>query len=263
MKPYMAVLVIRMKALFQYRAAALAGLATQTFWAMVKMMILQAFYAHSTGGQPISLHQGIMFIWLGQAFLGLIPFSFDKDIEAQIRTGNVAYELVRPIDLYGTWFFKSLGLRLIPTTMRSIPLLIVAVCIFDFSPPASAASCIAVFVSLIFSLLLSSAITTMAMTTMFWTLSGEGILRLLPHLAMLLSGMVVPLPLFPSWLQPLVSLQPFRGIVDIPIRLYMGLIPSHEMIYYLGFQVVWTVIFIWLGRALIQKALKQLVIQGG
>ncbi len=263
MKPYLAMLVIRIKALLQYRAAALAGIATQTFWAVVKMMIIQAFYTHASGEQPISLHQAVMFIWLGQALLGLIPFSFDKDIEAQVRSGNVAYELVKPIDLYGMWYFKSLGLRLIPTVMRSVPLLIVALCLFDFSPPDSLAAGVAVGISLVLSLCLAAAITTMAMTTLFWTLSGEGVLRLLPHFAMLLSGLIVPLPLFPSWLQPVVSLQPFRGIVDIPIRLYLGVIPVADAGYYLMFQAVWTILLIYLGRVLVRKALKQLVIQGG
>ena len=31
-----------------------------------------------------------------------------------------------------------------------------------------------------------------------------------------LSGALVPLPLFPDWLQPALALQPFAGLVDIP-----------------------------------------------
>ena len=105
--------------------------------------------------------------------------------------------------------------------------------------------------------------TTLVSISLFWTLSGEGIQRLLPHFAVLLSGMVVPLLLFPSWMQPFLNIQPFRGIMDIPCRLYTGVIPVSETLYYLGFQLAWICILVLIGQRLIQKAIRQFVIQGG
>lgn len=106
MNGYLAILKGRLACLFQYRAAALAGFATQVFWCVVKVMILTAFYAQSAALQPISLAQAITFIWLGQALLPLLPWNIDKEIEAQVKNGNVAYEQIRPLDLYWLWFFS-------------------------------------------------------------------------------------------------------------------------------------------------------------
>ena len=36
------------------------------------------------------------------------------------------------------------------------------------------------------------------------------------------SGLIIPLPLFPDWLQPLLYWQPFRGLADVPYRIYGG-----------------------------------------
>src|SRR5262245_197027 len=99
MKAYLAILKGRLAALFQYRAAALAGLTTQIFWGFVKIMIMSAFFAQSAASQPISLAEAITFIWLGQALLQLLPWNIDKEIEFQVKSGNVAYELIRPLDL--------------------------------------------------------------------------------------------------------------------------------------------------------------------
>ena len=115
MRAYLALFKTRFAVLFQYRAAALAGLATQIFWGIVKVMILTAFYAQSTSPQPITLLQGTTFIWLGQALLQLLPWNIDKEVEAQVKNGNVAYELIRPLDLYWHWFFRSMAMRLVPT----------------------------------------------------------------------------------------------------------------------------------------------------
>ncbi len=42
--PYLAVYATRFRALLQYRAAALAGLGTQFFWGLIRMMIYVAFF---------------------------------------------------------------------------------------------------------------------------------------------------------------------------------------------------------------------------
>lgn len=261
MKPYLAILEGRLAVLFQYRAAAFAGLLTQIFWGIVKMMILMAFYKQSTSSQPLSLSQAITFIWIGQALLQLLIL--DKEIETQVKSGNVAYELVRPLDLYWIWFFRSFGMRFATTLLRSIPLFLVAGIFFKFPLPASWAIGAAFGASLIFSALLSCAITTIVSISLFWTLSGEGIQRLLPHVSILLSGMVIPLPLFPDWMQPFLNVQPLRGIIDIPSRLYTGVIVGPDILFYLGFQLLWTLIFIFGGKVLIKKAVKQFVVQGG
>ncbi|HEV8051371.1 MAG TPA: ABC-2 family transporter protein [Parachlamydiaceae bacterium] len=263
MKAYLAILYVRMVTLFQYRGAAFAGVATQIFWAMIKTMILTAFYAQAPTSQPISLTQAITFIWLGQALLALLPWNIDKELETQIKNGNVSYELVRPINLYSLWYARAFAIRTVPTIMRCIPVFIIAILFFELSAPISWAAALAFAISLIFGSFLSTAITTLIIISLFWTISGEGIQRLMPHVALLLSGLIVPLPLYPEWLQPFLNLQPLRGVIDIPSRLYTGVIPAHEAFYYLGFQLIWILILVGIGRWLMGRALKQIVIQGG
>src|SRR5512134_971599 len=104
---YIAIVSARFRALLQYRAAALGGLFTQTFFGLVRIMIMQAFYAASIVGVPMTLPNAIGYVWLGQATLLLLPWRIDEDVAAQVRTGTVVYELARPLDLYGLWFARS------------------------------------------------------------------------------------------------------------------------------------------------------------
>jgi ABC-2 type transport system permease protein len=263
MKAYLAILYARMATLFQYRAAAFAGVATQIFWGIIRTMILTAFYAQASSSQPISLAQAIAFIWLGQALLALLPWNIDKELEAQVKNGNVFYELVRPINLYCLLYTRAFAIRTVPTIMRCIPVFMIAILFFGLSAPISWAASLAFGVSLIFGSLLSAAITTLIIISLFWTISGEGVQRLMPHVALLLSGLVVPLPLFPEWLQPFLNFQPLRGVIDIPSRLYTGVIPAQEAFYYLGFQLIWILILVGTGSWLMGRALRQVVIQGG
>ncbi len=263
MKPYLAIFRARFQILFQYRAAALAGLGTQVFWGIIKVMILQAFYAQSTSPQPMTLAQAMTFLWLGQGLLMLLPWNIDKEIEAQIRSGDVAYELVRPVDLYWSWFNKAMAMRIVPTLLRAIPMFFIAGFFFNLGLPVSLEVVPGFLASVVLACLVSAAITSTVIISMFWTISGEGIVRMLPHTVILLSGMVVPLPLFPDWMQPFLNIQPFRCILDIPSRIYTGLIPMEETLFYLCFQGLWLAFFIIAGKLLIQRAIKKFVIQGG
>ncbi len=263
MKTYLSILQNRMSVLFQYRTAALASIFTQFFWGAIKVMVITAFYANVSSPQPLSLFQAVTFIWIGQAFLQLLPWQIDKEIEYQIKNGNIACELIRPLDLYWYWFTRSLAMRIIPTLWRSLPLFLLASLFFNFPLPISWLSAVAFGFSFILAVILSTAITVLLIISLFWTVSGDGLLCLAPHVSLFLSGLIVPLPLFPTWMQPFLNLQPLRGIIDIPSRLYTGVIPFNQVPYYLGFQVFWILILIFIGKKLMQKALRQFVIQGG
>lgn len=263
MNPYIAILRCRFSALFQYRAAAFAGLVTQLFWGFIKTMILAAFYVESGGPQPITLSQAVSFIWIGQALIQLLPWNVDREDEDLVRTGNVVYLLTRPLNLYWFLFYRSMAIRLVPTLIRCIPLFVTAFLFFGLSAPISLTAGILFILSLFCSLLVSTGITSLVVISFFWTISGEGIKRLLPHTTVFLSGMIVPLPLFPDWMQPFLSLQPFRCIIDIPCRLYTGVIPTDQAGWYLGLQLLWALIFVVSGLYLTRRATHRLVIQGG
>jgi cytidine deaminase len=124
--PYRAVFSARVRTLLQYRTAALAGMSTQLFFGFVRVMIFTAFYQSSSAAQPMGYADAVTYIWLGQAMLMLIFLHVDPDVGEMIRTGTVAYELVRPVDLYGLWYCRAVTARLVPTLMRCTPILIVA-----------------------------------------------------------------------------------------------------------------------------------------
>ena len=106
--------------LLQYRAAALAGMSTQLFWGLIRVMIFEAFYRTSTQAQPMTYAEVVNYVWLGQALFALLPWAPDNDVRTMVRTGTVAYELVRPVDLYAFWYSRALANRIAPTLLRSL-----------------------------------------------------------------------------------------------------------------------------------------------
>ncbi|MBI3890158.1 MAG: ABC-2 family transporter protein [Candidatus Wallbacteria bacterium] len=263
MKPYLAVVAARFRVHVQYRAAALAGAGTQLFWGLIRVMIFEAFYRSSTAVQPISMAQVASYVWLSQATFAMLPDHVEAEIRDTIRDGNVASELLRPVDIYWVWYCRCLSFTLIPTLMRCFPILLLAGLFFGLKPPPSAAAAAAAGAALLGAMLLSSAITALVSIGLLWTISGEGIARLSFAAAYLFSGMMLPLPLFPDWLRAIAVALPYHGVIDVPFRLYLGHIPPSAAPAALAAQAGWIVALVLAGRLLLKRGLTRLVVQGG
>ena len=263
MRPYSSLLAARFRALLQYRAAALAGVVTQVFFGFVRVMVFRAFHEASAQPAPLSPAATTAYIWLGQAFLLLGMLGVDAELAALVRSGGVAHELVRPVDLHSAWFARVLAGRAAPTALRALPILALALVIGHLWLPASLAGAALTALSLVLALALGTALYTLVTISLLWTISGEGVARLLPPVAFMLSGMIVPLPLFPEALQPLLHALPFRGLLDVPSRIWLGVMPPDEIAPALLQQLAWTLVLVAAGRLLLARGVRRVVVQGG
>jgi ABC-2 type transport system permease protein len=260
---YSAIFSARCRTLLQYRAAALAGLTCQLFWGLVRMAIFTAFYALTAKTQPLSLPEVITYLWLTQAFFRMMPMGPDGEVRGLIHNGAVAYELTRPLDLYNLWFARSIASLSAPVVLRCFPMLVIAGLFFDMQAPASLDAAIAFCAAMLCALILGAAIQTLLTISLLWTISGDGINRLASVALWIFSGTILPLQLFPDWLQPVLNFLPFRGLIDLPFRLYTGNIPSSEAIGVFAHQLVWSVVIIAFGRLVLSFGIRRMVVQGG
>src|SRR5215472_11978688 len=227
-RPYLAILSARFSLMLQYRTAALAGFATQCWWGVIKIMVLAAFYA-GNARQPISLSQAITYVWLGQAFLALLPWQADADIAVAAETGNVGYERLRPVDTHALWLMRAMAWRVANASLRALPMFGVAAVVLPlvglgawaWRPPASVGAGILFALSIFLTVLLSSAFTVLLNCAVV-ALKTRRASNIAPMFVNALSGMIVPLVLLPRWAQPFLFWQPFAGLVDIPYRIYFG-----------------------------------------
>jgi ABC-2 type transport system permease protein len=270
LRPYVAVLRARFYLLLQYRAAAFAGFLTQCWWGAIKIMVLTAFF-RGVASTPMTLRQTIDYVWLGQAFLTLLPWSADPEIALMVRTGNVAYERLRPLDTYAFWFSRAVARRTARPLLRAIPMVLTAAVLLPLigmeewalSPAANWEAGVLFAVSMVLLVCLSSAIATLMDILTVVTLSERGVNALGAPIIIVFSGSLIPLPLLPEWMQPFMHLQPFAGLLDIPFRIYSGHLAGMEAALGLANQLVWSLVMVALGQLLMSRAMTRLQVQGG
>ncbi len=131
----------------------------------------------------MNLAQIAAYVWLGQALLGLLPWNVDGELSEKMLSGAVAYELLRPLDLYAFWYARTVALRTATTFLRMIPMVVVAgldACRWSDSVRGRfhrlrvrcGAACF--LVSLTATVALAAAITNLMHVALIWTLSGRG-----------------------------------------------------------------------------------------
>lgn len=271
LRPYRAAFRARFQLMLQYRAAALAGFATQCWWGGIRVMVFAAFYGVNAAAAPISLGNAITYVWLGQALLALLPWVADPEIGQAVRGGGVGYDRLRPVDAYGYWYARTLGWMLARALPRAALMLLAAgivlplVGLGDWSwrPPSGLAAAVLFVPAFMLMTALGAAVLMLANVVVAASLNERGVNAVLTPLVVVFSGNLLPLDFFPDVLRPFLYLQPFAGLVDIPFRIYFADLSGGAALQGLALQTFWTVVLIGLGRLVMARMMLRLEMQGG
>ena len=267
MNKYQAVFRIRFIGALQYRAAAAAGMATQFVWGFMEIFAFAAFYRANPASFPMEFSQTVSYIWMQQAFLALFMMWFwDNDIAEAVLSGSIAYEMVRPVDLYFRWLSQAAAYRLARALLRCVPILLVAFIVpqpYRMSLPPDIWQFILFLLSTVLSLGVVVSFSMLMYISLFYTISPMGVRIIVTVLSDFLAGATVPLPFFPDPFRAALGLLPFAAMQNMPLRIYSGNIAGLDAFRGIVLQVFWLAVLLCIGRFAMSRALKKVIVQGG
>lgn len=267
MKKYASFFRIRFIHGLQYRTAAVSGMITQFIWGIMEILLFRAFYQASPESFPMTFQALSNYVWLQQAFLALYLIWFwESQLFDSITNGDVAYELCRPVRLYNMWFVRGMAVRLSKAVLRCIPVLLFAWLLpapYGLTLPANFRTWFFTLLSMTLAFLLVIAFGMIVYMSVFYTISSQGIKLLASSVSEFLGGAVIPLPFLPDGIREIVNILPFASAQNVPFRIFGGDLTGREMYISLLLQCFWFITFLLIGRAMEQRALKRVVIQGG
>jgi len=265
MKQYCSLFRIRFINGLQYRAAAAAGLLTQFAWGFMEILAFMAFYRANPAAFPMQFSHLVSYIWIQQAFLTLLmPWGNSGEAIESIVSGNIAYDLARPIDIYNRWFCETIADRVSKAVLRCAPVLTIAFFLphpFTMTLPPSFLQFLMFIISLILGLCVVTAFSILDFTSTFYTMSRYNAVFIIT--ADLLAGGYVPLPFFPEPIRKALELTPFAAMQNRPLRIYSGDITGRDALTGIALQVFWFAVLLLAGKLLMRKSLKRVVSQGG
>lgn len=266
MKKYFSFFRLRLVTGLQYRSAAAAGIVTQFFWGFMEIMMFQAFYEADPSAFPMTHEALAAYVWLQQAFLAFFAaWIFDNEIFEAILSGDIAYELCRPIRIYDMWSARNAANRLARGALRCMPLLIVAVFLpkpYGLRAPADLIHFGLFAITLALGLMVMVAFSMLIYALACFTISPEGLRILFSSTVEFFAGAVIPLPFFPEGMRQIMEMLPFAAMQNVALRVYSGNLAGQELLKAVGLQIFWLTALVTLGKLLCGRAERRAVIQG-
>ena len=249
----------------QYRIAAWAGLATQFAWGFMEILAFSAFYRSNPAVFPMEFEHLVSYVWIQQAFLALLaPWGGGVNAVETIVSGNIAYDLVRPIDIYNRWFFETAADRMSRAALRCAPILIVAFMLpppFRMTLPSDLRQLALFIVSAPLGMCVVTTYWLLDSISAFYTMSRQNALFVI--LADFLAGGYIPIPFFPEPFRKIAEFLPFAAMQNMPLRIYSGDISGIDAVRGIGLQLFWFTVMLILGKLLMKRSLKRVIMQGG
>jgi ABC-2 type transport system permease protein len=146
---------------------------------------------------------------------------FNQAVDQEVRTGDVAYTLVRPYSYAAHHCANYLGER----TVRFVTTLAIgcALALLYVGPvPLSPANVAYGLVALALGVAIDFAGTFGIALLAFWIEDTWSVNLIYDRLIMLLGGMMLPLEVFPGWLAGVARALPFSAVVYGPARVTLG-----------------------------------------
>lgn len=247
-----------------YPLAALAGVAANSMFGLVKASVLLAAVG-AAGGSLRGYGTTTMaaYVWISQGLIGFIQPWGGSQIATTTRSGQVAIDLTRPVDLQHAHIADDVGRGLFGLIPRTLPTLAVGALTTGLFLPGTAAPYLLGVTSAILAVVLSSACRYALGVLGFWVVDARGLQTLYMVFGSFLAGLFVPLPLMPPWLQTVAACTPFPSLLMSPVDLLSGRVTGMSAYVVLVQQALWLAAVWALGAWLTRAGSRRLEIQGG
>lgn len=247
-----------------YRAAVWAGVVTNSVFGLIRASVLLAAVS-AAGGELAGYDAGqaSTYVWLGQGLLAAVAIWPWSEIADRVRTGDIAVDLARPVDLQLGWWARDLGRAAFLLPARGLPPLLVGAVLVGVEPARSWLAYPLGAVSVVLAVSVSFQLRFLLNLIAFWTVDVRGYLGFYFVLVGPLSGVLLPVHVLPGWLRVVAYSTPFPAMFQTPIDVLGGRVVGADALPVLLAQAAWLVGMVLLGRLVGRRAFARLVVQGG
>jgi len=257
---YKSVFCANVKAQLAYRGIVLEIAFYYIMECVLLVFLWRAIYSgnHTLYGRTLAQMKG--YLLASSAFSSIYSYPSIHFLSLDIRNGEIAYTLSRPIDFQAQFIFKNLG-RTVSSMLVIAPFYILLSLAFGATPSGNAFFTVS---SLAMGILLCISFDFCLGVLCFWTENSWGVSLARQIALQYLSGAFVPLDCFPPQIAKILrDYFPFSGIVYFPVQFATQ---RFSMTYFLDrvkFQAAWCLMFLVFGRLLYLLVRRITTVNGG
>lgn len=179
-----------------YRVSYFTNLFTRILFVYISVAIWSALYRNRAQVKGINLEEMIAYAVVSIILTVLFETRAIGEVDAKVRSGEIATDLMKPMDLQLYLFFSALGIALFNILMVILPITIISFSFFRVLPPRSFLLFLYFLISLSLGFLIIFSIDFMVGMVSFWTLRAWGLWICKATILRFFAGAFVPLWFF-------------------------------------------------------------------
>jgi ABC-2 type transport system permease protein len=226
----------------QYRASLFIWMIAQVLEPLVYLIVWSTVSNGSGGSVGGYTARGFAAYYLALMLVNQVTYTWIMyEYEYRVKHGSLSFALLKPVHPIHSDISDNLSSKLVTLPI----LLLVAGVLALFFHPAAALTGWAVLAfipALVLAFLVRFLLEWTLALAAFWTTRVNALNQVYFVLMLFLAGQIAPLSLFPSWLQIVADILPFRWMLGFPVELVLGRLTPLQALAGLGAQGVWLIV---------------------
>lgn len=263
MKAYLFVTKIKVQTVLAYRFNVISAILIQCLIMYAMSCFWIAAYGGTEAVSGVGQRDMITYTMISVIMGNLLTMGVQSRIANSVRSGSVALDMLKPVNIYGIYLSEDIGDFLAAVFQKAIPLLLVGTVMFGFPAPASLVRFVLFLFSFGIGYIINWILAALLGLCAFKTLRLGPLANAKGFIMKLLSGSIFPLWFFPHGFRSVLELLPFVNIYQLPLGIYIGQYTADEIMFRTCLQLAWCM-GLWLIFNVLQKKMAAVVlIQGG
>lgn len=263
MRKYADLAIIGTKEHTAYLNSVWANFLAKIVYLYMQFSLWNALFSSNAGRNiPLSHDETIRYIIAATLISTFMECDVTMWINGQIQSGDVANQLIRPIEYRIMIFAKHIGTSAVKLLIYTLPFGILTALFYHddlFCKEQLLYGILSIILAYMIQFLYSLIIGLMA----FWLIVTWPLNMLLAAVYKLLSGSWIPAAMFPKLLTTINMFLPFRAIYAIPVTIITTPMSPGSIRENLCFQLIWLAVLFLLSEVTWITGKNKLIVQGG
>ena len=246
-----------------YRAATVAGIATNTFFGILLTSAVIAVARQRGEVNGYDEQDLVTQVWVMQGLLMTIAIWGWTELGDRIRSGEIAVDLQRPVDLQRWWLDHDLGRAAYHAVVRGTAPFVLASFLYALRLPRHAVTVALFAASVALAVVVSFGLRYLTNLAAFWIGDVRGVVRFSMAVWSVFSGSIVSLAFFPDRAERIIRWLPFAAMMQAPGDVWLERRDGLGRLVPRGQQIAWALVVLGVGRLVQARGVRRLVANGG
>ena len=260
------------KGVIQRQMSYKIGFFMRTIGGLIQVLIMYYLWMAIFNSSPTGDINGftsqemVLYVIISYITASIVEAYIEGTISSEIRDGSIATYLIKPISYQKRILFESFGTMMVKVATVLLPLWI-GFSIYRFvsigETPPGILNILLYLLSLVLAYCIRFTFNFIFALSAFFVTYIWGFMLCKGIIFRFFSGELIPMIFFPLALQGVLKYLPFSALNYTPVMIYMGKFNTNEIMFSIGVQVVWLIIFYVALKVLWKRAIKRLTVLGG